>query len=164
MSQQYGYLLFRAESYETMISSMNLERLLTNAKSVNAGGAVCTLYLDKGCYFIVPYTHERSYDSYVFFRFEVYMSSQETVTMMKTRHIDIKYRDISTDKDKILVDIEDKETYDKQRVDKILETKGKGNRLMSDHITLQQVVASGIQHPRPEEFFIPGLLHTFIIK
>lgn len=57
MAQQFGFMLFRADNHETMISSMNLERLLLNAKSANANGASCTLYIDTGCYFVVPYTH-----------------------------------------------------------------------------------------------------------
>jgi hypothetical protein len=85
---------------------MNLERLVSNAKSINPNGATLNLSLDKGNYFIVPYTHVRSHDNYVFFRFDIYCSRNDALIFGKSKYTDVKYVNISTDKDKIIAELQ----------------------------------------------------------
>lgn len=68
------------------------------------------LFLEKGNYFIVPYTHTKSYDSYVFFRFEVYYSDKGLI-IGKTKYNDVRYENISKQQDKIIAELVETERF-----------------------------------------------------
>lgn len=107
---------------------MNLDRLVSNAKSSSPNSASLTISLDKGNYFIIPFTHTRSYDSYVFFRLEIYCSRNDSLLFGKSRYVDVQYTNISTDSDKILAELQEKEIFEKPKVERILEPKSRINR------------------------------------
>ena len=77
---------------------------------------------------MIPYTHTRSYDSYVFFRFEVYCNRNDSLVFGKSKYTDVGYANISNDKDKILAELEEKEIFEKPKVERILEPKSRINR------------------------------------
>lgn len=149
-NEQYGFLLFRADPQDVKVSSMNLERLVSNAKSSGPNAASLTISLEKGSYFLVPYTHVRSYDRYVFFRFEVYCSRNDALIFGKSRYFDVEYVNVSADKDKVLAELKEKEVFEKPKVERILEPKSRANRPLLDTVTLEEVMRAGLEHPHPE--------------
>jgi len=116
---------------------MNLERLVSNAKSSNPNSAATTLSLEKGSYFLVPYTHERSVDSYVFFRFEIYCNRNDSLIFGKSRYFESQYVNISKDADKMLVELQQTEVFEKPKTERILEPKSRVNRPLEDTVSLE---------------------------
>lgn len=62
--------------------------------------------MEKGSYFVVPYTHTRSHDSYVFFMIELYCNRNDSLIFGKSRYTEVAYANVSTDKDKVLAELQ----------------------------------------------------------
>ena len=88
----FGFSLVKCQPEDTKITAINLDKLITTVRSTLLNEASYTGYLEKGSYMLLPFTHKRSEDSYVFLKLEIYTNNADNYSWGKSKIVEVEYK------------------------------------------------------------------------